>query len=172
MSQVADLLVYGYIARTLYPTNAERYLYDLLKTNKDGLRQLCNTILRGPDGSGVTFLVGAVATQPPPPRLMQDPSGRPLWLLDYSFVPIGTVVPQELWFRQSVNDWQYVTEAELQMPIFFIQNNNHLGLSLGDAINGRCHTLRGAQTHAHLGGKVTTFIRIKVCSRRPGAAVL
>jgi hypothetical protein len=104
---------------------------------------------------------------------MQDLSGRPLWLLDYSIAQTGTVVPQELWSPQNVNDFrQYVTEAELQMPIFFVQDNGCLGLPLGDALNGRCHTLRGAQMHAPLGGKTTTFIRIKVCSHRPGAAVL
>ena len=170
--QSFDLLVDGYIARSLSPIKAERYLCDLLKTNEQGLRQLCTTIPR-PDGSGVAFLVGALAPQRPPPPLMQGRSGPPLWQLDYSVVSTGTVVPQDLWSSQNVNDFrQYVTEAELQMPIFFIQDNVYLGLPLGDAVNGRCHTLRGAQTHAHLGGKVTTFIRIKVCSRRPGAAVL
>ena len=104
---------------------------------------------------------------------MQGPLGRPLWLLDYSYTPTGTVVPQELWSPQNVNDFkQYVTEAELQMPIFFIQDNGHLGLPLGDAMAGRCHTLRDARMCPRPEGKATTFIRIKVCSRRPGAAVL
>jgi hypothetical protein len=97
---------------------------------------------------------------------MQDHYGRPLWLLDYNIARTGTVVPQELWSPQNVNDFkQYVTDAELQLPIFFTQENGHLGLSLDDAANGRCHTLRGARAHANLGGKTTTFIRIKVCNR-------
>ena len=103
---------------------------------------------------------------------MQDRSGRPLWLLDYSIADTGTVVPQELWSPQNVNDFrQYVTDAELQMPIFFAQENGHLGLSLDDAMNGRCQNLRDARMQAHLGGKTTTHIRIKVCSCRPGATM-
>jgi hypothetical protein len=97
---------------------------------------------------------------------MQDPSGHPLWLLDYSVVRIGTVVPQSLWSPRNMNDFrQYVTEATLQLPIFFTQENGALGLSLIDAANGRCQTLRGTRMHAHLGGKYTTYIRILVCSR-------
>ena len=163
-----DLLVDGYIAQSLSPIKAERYLYDLLKINphNHNLRQLYQAIPRPDRSGGVTFVVGAVATRQPPPPLMQDPYGRPLWLLDYSIAPIGTVVPQELWCPQNVNDFrQYVTDAELQIPVFFTQENGHLGLSLDDAVNGRCHTLRGARMHAPLGGKTTTFIRIKVCSR-------
>ena len=99
---------------------------------------------------------------------MQDRSGRPLWLLDYGITQTGTVVTQELWSPQNVNDFrQHVQEAELQMPIFFTQENGHLGLSLDDAMNGRCQTLRDARVHAHLGGKATTFIRINVCNPRP-----
>jgi hypothetical protein len=169
--QAFDLLVDGYIARSLSPVKAERYLFDLLKTDRSGLKQLCRTI-PSPDGSRVTFVVGAVATKDSPRPLMQDRSGRPLWLLDYSIAETGTTVPQELWSPQNVNDFrQYVTEAELQMPIFFVQENGHLGLSLDDAMNGRCQTLRGARMQAHLGGKTTTHIRIKVCNCRPGATM-
>jgi hypothetical protein len=165
-----DLLVDGYIAQSFGPIIAQRYLYDLLKVNQQqcSLRQLCQAIPRPDRPGAVTFVVGAVATRQPPPPLMQDHNGRPLWLLDYSIAPTGTVVPQALWSPQDVNDFkQYVTDAELQMPIFFTQENGHLGLSLDDAANGRCHTLRGARAHVHLGGQTTTFIRIKVCSHQP-----
>ena len=66
---------------------------------------------------------------------------------------------------------QYVVNQELQMPIFFTQENGDLGLSLDDAMNGRCQTLRDAQMQAHLGGRTTTHICIKVCSCRSGATV-
>ncbi|KAH9975927.1 hypothetical protein BGW80DRAFT_1457464 [Lactifluus volemus] len=131
-----DLLVDGYIAHSLSPIKAERYLYDLLKANPHhhNLRQLYQAIPRPDRSGGVTFVVGAVATRQPPEPLMQDHYGRPLWLLDYNIARTGTVVPQELWSPQNVNDFkQYVTDAELQLPIFFTQENGHLGLSLDDA---------------------------------------
>lgn len=53
------------------------------------------------------------------------------------------------------------------MPIFFFQQTGVLGLSLGDASNGRCQTLREPKAEAQLGGKTTTHIRISVCSRWP-----
>ena len=98
---------------------------------------------------------------------MQDHNGRPLWLIDYSVVPIGTVIPQARWSPGSVNDRRhYVAEAVLQMPIFFLQQDGTLGLSLDDATNGRCQTLRDARVQAHLGGRTTTHIRIGVCGWR------
>ena len=133
-----NLLVDGSIARSFGLIKAERYLFDLLKTNESGLKQLCRTI-PSPDGSRATFVVEEVATNVFLPPLMLDHSHRPLWLLDYSTAKTGTVVPQELWSPQNVNDFrQRVTEAELQMPIFFAQENGHLGLSLNDAKNGHC----------------------------------
>jgi hypothetical protein len=77
---------------------------------------------------------------------------------------IGTVIPQARWSPENVNDHRHhVAEAILQMPIFFMQQNGTLGLSLDDAINGRCQTLRDSRVQAQLGGKVTTHIRIGVC---------
>ena len=97
---------------------------------------------------------------------MQDRSGRPLWLLDYSIVRIGTVIPQALWSPEKVNDHRYhVANAILQMPIFFLQQDGTLGLALDDAINGRCQALRDARVQAQLGGRTTTHIRIGVCGR-------
>jgi hypothetical protein len=166
-----DLLADGYITRSFGLIKAERYLFNLLKTNKSGLKQLCRTI-PSPDGSLAAFVVEAVATKDSPRPFMQDRSGRPLWLLDYSIPKTGTVVPQELWSPRNVNDYtQYVVEQELQMPIFFTQENGILGLPLDDAMNGRYQTLRDARMQAHLGGKSTAHIRIKVCSCRSGATV-
>ena len=95
---------------------------------------------------------------------MQGQDGYPLYLLDHSVVHTGTVVPQALWSPQNVNDFrQHVSDASLQMPIFFTHTNGTLGLSLSDAANGRYQTLRDAREQAQLGGKVTTHIRILVC---------
>jgi len=96
--------------------------------------------------------------------------GHLLWLLDYSIVRTGTVIPQTRWTPENVNDHrQYVAEAVLQMPIFFLQQDGGLGLSLDDAINGRCQTLRDARELAQLGGRTTTHIRIGVCSHMPAS---
>jgi len=100
-----------------------------------------------------------------PAPFLQDRDGHPLWLLDDSIVRTGTVIPQARWSPQNVNDYrQHVAEAKLQMPIYFYQQNGVLGLSLEDAINGRCQTLRDSRVQAQLGGKATTHIRIGVSS--------
>ena len=103
---------------------------------------------------------------------MQDRNGRPLWLLDYSIVRTGTVIPQVRWSPENINDHRYhVAEAILQMPIFFVRQNGSLGLSLDDAVNGRYHTLCDAGLQAQLGGKTTTHIRIGVRGCWPGVVV-
>ncbi len=130
------------------------------------LNQLCQTLLK-PDGSGV-FVVRSIPVNSSLTPFMQDLNGYPLWSLDYSIIRTGTVIPQTRWSPENVNDHrQHVAEAILQMPIFFIQQNGVLGLSLDNAINGRCQTLRDGRVHAQLGGKTTTHIRIGVCSRWP-----
>ena len=158
-----DLLVDGYISRSFYPNkSAEVYLCRLLKTKN--LRELCQTL---PSPSGVVFVVRLDPSRLIPPQpLAWDHTGVPLWVLDYAIKNTGTVVPQTLWTPHNKNDLkQHVEEADLQLPIFFINENGDLGLSLEDAVNGRCHSaLRDAQTHAQLGGKTTTHIRILVGS--------
>lgn len=116
---------------------------------------------------GVLFVARIVPDASAPTLPLQATGGYPLWLLDYSVINIGTVVPQSLWSPTNVTDFrQHVAEAPLQLPIFFAQENGGLGLSLDDAAHGS-QTLRGARMQAHLGGKFTTYIRILVCSCRP-----
>jgi len=132
----------------------------------EALRRSCLAFGK-PDHSGVLFLVNAI------PRTlssavglyMQGQDGRPLWVLDHSVVHTGTVVPQTLWSPQGVNDIrQHVAEIFLQMPIFFTNVNGAVGLSLSDGTNGRYQTLSDGCKEAQLGGRVTTHIRILVCS--------
>ncbi|KAF8498650.1 hypothetical protein F5888DRAFT_193597 [Russula emetica] len=161
MPHTPELLVDGYISQTFRPNSAEDYLHHLLKTEQSGLslNQLCQTLLN-PDGSGI-FVIRMIPDKISPAPFMQDLNGHPLWLLDYSVVRTGTVIPQMRWSPENVNDYrQHVTEATLQMPIYFLQQNGVLGLSLEDAINGRCQTLRDSRAQAQLGGKTTTHIRI------------
>lgn len=160
----AELLVDGYISRALHPNkSAEVYLSHLLKTKN--LKELCQTL---PSPRGMAFVVRDANRLLPPQPLMSDRDGVPLWLLDYVIKDTGTVVPQRLWTPHNKNDFkQHVEEADLQLPVFFIQENGDLGLSLEDAVNGRSHdTLRDARTFAQLGGKTTTHIRISVGSSR------
>jgi len=161
INSMASLLVDGYISQS-FPNSAESYFCYLLKTNPSTLRQSCLAIDK-PDRSGVLFVVNNIpkaqfsVLRP----YMQGQGGYPLWLLDHSVVPTGTVVPQALWSPQSVLDFrQYVSEASLQMPIFFTNENGIMGLPLSDAANGRYHTLRDAREQAQLGGRTTTHIRI------------
>jgi len=156
------LLVDGYISQSFPNKDAEGYICHLLKTNPSALRQSCLPYGKQ-DRSGVLFVVNAIprelscAVRP----YTQDPHGYPLWILDHSIVRTGTVVPQVLWSPQNVNDFRlHVSDAILQMPIFFTHVNGTLGLSLSDAANGRCQTLCNGREQAQLGGKVTTHIRI------------
>ncbi|KAH9166322.1 hypothetical protein EDB89DRAFT_1910744 [Lactarius sanguifluus] len=156
MSQPSnELLVDGYISRAFNPRSAEEYFSHLLKTNN-----WTELISSSPSGSGMVFLIrGASRPLRPPPFMVRN--GVPLWLLDYNIEHTGTVVPQTLWAPYHRNDFkQHVEDADLQLPIFFIHGNGSLGLSLDDAANGRCRTLRDANAHSQLGGKTTTHIRI------------
>ena len=77
---------------------------------------------------------------------------------------MGTVIPQARWSPDNATDYRnHVATAILQMPIFFMQKTGMLGLSLDDATNGRCQTIRDARMPAQFGGKTTTHIRIAVC---------
>ena len=160
-----ELLIDGYISQSFSPNkDAEDYLCNLLNTNRAGLRQSCMT-LPTPDGSSVIFVTRGAPDSFAPRPLTQDPNGYPLWLLDHRVMSIGPVVPQRLWTPKSPNDVkQHVTEARLELPIFFTHEDGALGLSLSDAAKGRCNTLRDADMQAHLRGKFTTNIRVSVCT--------
>ena len=91
-----------------------------------------------------------------------DPSNRPLWLLDIIPPAMYHVVPQQIWTPPNQSDWRrYVEQANLRMPVFFIQNDGTIGLPLARAITGD-RALRGADTPAPLGGGHSTQIRIAV----------
>ncbi len=88
-----------------------------------------------------------------------------LWILDYVSSSPNSVVPQEMWIPPNHSDWrQYVKQAHLCMPIFFIQHNGTIGLRLPRATVGDTAGLRGADIAAPLGGGHSTQIRIAVSS--------
>jgi hypothetical protein len=92
-------------------------------------------------------------------------NNQPLWLLDIVPPPMYRVVPQQIWIPPdgpNQSDWRrYVEQANLGMPVFFIQNDGTIGLPLARAITGD-RALRGADTPAPLGGGHSTQIRIAV----------
>ena len=84
-------------------------------------------------------------------------------MLDRKAEGNGTVVPQSLWSPSSVDDTiRLVHDAELQMPIFFLDTDGRLGLPLDDAVMGQCDNLLNGQLPAPLGPQKTTHIRIGV----------
>jgi hypothetical protein len=91
-----------------------------------------------------------------------DPNHRPLWLLDIIPPAMYQVVPQQIWSPPNQSDWRrYVEQANLRMPVFFIQNDGTIGLPLARAITGD-RALRGADMPAPLGGGHSTQIRVAV----------
>ncbi|KAF8479740.1 hypothetical protein DFH94DRAFT_745551 [Russula ochroleuca] len=89
------------------------------------------------------------------------PNNQPLWLLDITPGPLYRVVPQKIWTPPNQSDWRrYVEQANLRMPIFFIQNDGATGLPLARGLSGQRALLRGGDKPAHLGGGHSTQIRI------------
>ena len=93
-------------------------------------------------------------------------NNHPLWLLDFIPLPMCHVVPQKMWTPPNQSDWRrYVEQANLRMPVFFLQNNGVVGLPLPRAAIGDTTSLRYADSAAPLGGGHSTQIRIAVsCS--------
>jgi len=91
------------------------------------------------------------------------PNNQPLWLLDIMPPPMYHVVPQKIWTPPNQSDWRrYVEQANLRMPVFFIQNDGTIGLPLARALAGDRTSLRSADMAAPLGGGHSTQIRIAV----------
>ena len=86
---------------------------------------------------------------------------HPLWILDFVPLPPLNVVPQRIWSPPNQSDWRrYVEQADLHMPVFFVQNNGMIGLPLSRAAVGDTSSLRHANRAAPLGGGHSTQIRI------------
>ncbi|KAI0262341.1 hypothetical protein BC834DRAFT_394552 [Gloeopeniophorella convolvens] len=151
-----DIYVDGCIAYTFGPRCTEtylRYLFkapsepSLLRWNVEGWPGACTTAQAIP---------GTVSQ----PLLIEE--GQPRWLLDYNARPwAGTIIRQRLWAPPGdAARRKYVDEAALLFPIFFVQIDGTVGLSLRDATEGRGLFLRLADTPAPVGSVATTHIRI------------
>ena len=149
-----DLLTDGYITYTFRPQDAANYLMILFKVNPQVVQ--ANAFLH--QGAFFVWNQPTIWTQPP---LNFDE--RPGWLLDYHIRPGGSVVPQQIWFPQGQVDWRrYVEQAQLQMPLFFVNADGSLGVPVVNAAAGQMY-LHGASEPVPFGDRTTIKIRICVC---------
>ena len=149
-----DFLTDGYISYTFTPRNAEGYLVQLFKVDATSVQAIRHQ-------SGAFYVLNRPSHSTPPALLV---NGQDAWLLDYAVRSGGSVVPQQLWFPQGQGDRRrYVDQAQFRMPIFFVNMDANLGVSIMSAAAGQMQ-LRGADLPPPLADKTTIRIRIGVCS--------
>ncbi|KAH9993730.1 hypothetical protein BJV74DRAFT_770768 [Russula compacta] len=149
-----DFLTYGYISNTFSPRVAEYYIASLFRVHPAAI-QAYSLGLQGCNGA--YFVLNQPMNYGLPPV---QANGQHYWLLDYAVRPGGSIVPQQLWIPQGQGDWRrYVEQAQLHMPVFFVNTNGTLGVPVVNAAAGQM-SLRGANAPAPLGDKTTTKIRI------------
>ena len=148
-----DCLIDGYIPYTFTPLVAASYYTILFKVDPSAIQPFSHR------GAFFVWNQPTASTQPP-----LNFNGRPGWLLDHRIRPGGSVVPQQMWFPQGQGDWRrYVEQAQLQMPLLFVNADGTLGIPIVNAAAGQV-LLRGASERAPFGDKATTKIRIGVCT--------
>ena len=151
---IQALLIDGYISQTFQSRATEQYYLNLLKSSSVPPHTTMSHM-----SNGGYFFVHSVP--PHIPAQLTSPPG--LWLLDRGIMDGGTVVPQTLWSPHSASDRrQHVEMGKLQMPVFFEDKDQALGVSLQVSVEGQYHALRRANNLAPLGHKTTTHIRIIV----------
>lgn len=70
---------------------------------------------------------------------------------------------QQLWVpRYTHNHKAYVTDASLEMPIFFVNTDGSPGVSLFDAAAGRCPPLRAIAGMACVAARGKMNLRVNV----------
>ena len=152
---IKALLIDGYISQTFQSRGAEQYFLNLLKSSSIPP----HTTLSYMSNGGDFFFVYSV-----PPYIPSQFSNLPgLWLLDRGIMDGGTVVPQTMWSSHSASDRRkHVEMGKLQMPVFFEDKDQAVGVSLEASVEDQYHALRHANNPAPLGHKTTTHIRIIV----------
>jgi len=146
----------GFLAHTFSPQDSHAFFALLLRT-PDFLRYY-----RISYSQGVWYITQNVPhVQRSPPGV---PSQNPPPALDFSVKGTqGTVVPQRRWIPADEEDVRrHVTQATLQLPIFFVNRNGGVGFGLPDILQGRDYDLYNRDSEASLGGVATTHIRINV----------
>jgi len=144
----------GFLVRMFGQRDAAFFIESLLKMNAADVRVVGNV-----PGWSNALMVQRPSTHDA--RYAAVANNHQLWLLDFVPQPTGPVVPQQMWTPPNQSDWRrYVEQANLRMPVFFVQNNGIIGLPLARATIGDTASLRGADGPAPLGGGHSTQIRI------------
>jgi hypothetical protein len=146
----------GFISHMFSPQDSHAFFTILLRTS-DFLRYYRISYSRG---------AWYITQNAPYVRLssLAVPTQHPSLALDFTVEGTqGAVVPQRRWIpADEVDLRRFVTEATLQLPIFFMNRNGGVGFWLPDILQGRDHNLYNRDTEACLGGVMTTHIRIHV----------
>jgi len=153
-----DILVDGFIART---------------SSYEGALNILTVLLRRPDyprycriscssySRGVWYITeNARHRRQPSLGIPTQISSLPL---NFSIrTTQGTIVPQPRWVpADEIDGRRHIHDATLQLPIFFVnRNNGAVGFWLTDILQGHDGDLHNRDSHALLGGRATTRIRI------------
>ncbi|KAH8982557.1 hypothetical protein EDB86DRAFT_272551 [Lactarius hatsudake] len=151
----ADVLVYGFVAQTFKPEDANRYFTLLLRPRSQHFLQYYG--IRYHQGAWyITLNANLVQGTSPGVPFHATP------LLDYSNrTTQGTVVPQQRWIPGDAGgSLRRVERADLQLPIYFVNSNGSIGFPLLDILRGCDGNLHNANGFASLGGRTTTRIGI------------
>jgi hypothetical protein len=145
----------GYLVRMFGPRDAAFFLESLLKVDAQEVDLIGNV----PGWPNALMVPWPSVSGTNPDALASNQA--PLWLLDFMPLPRLVVVTQKIWSPPNQSDWRrYVEQANLRMPVFFMQNNGAIGLPLSRAAVGDTASLRSANRAAPLGGGHSTQIRI------------
>lgn len=159
--RASDVLVDGFIAQTFTPQDAYNFLVLSLKT-PDFLGYYRLSYIQG------VWCITQNAPYLPPPS-PGIPIQHPQIPLDFNVTETqGTVVPQRRWFPADPVDFRrHVIDANLMLPVFFMNRNGGIGFWLPDILQGRDRDLHNGDSEAPLGGRTTTHIRINVSPHTP-----
>ena len=151
----------AFLVRMFGQRDAAFFIESLLKTNAKNVYLISNV----PGWNNALMVQNPSASDARPAAVLPLPNNqsRHLWILDFVPSPTATVVPQTIWTPPNQSDWRrYVEQANLRMPVFFMQSNGAIGLPLTRATAGDTATLHCADSPAPLGGGHSTQIRIAV----------
>jgi hypothetical protein len=147
----SDYLSEDYISYTFGPRIAEAYVTNLFSVDVASIQTICQND---------TFYVLNPPSYYCPPALSIH--GQDAWLLDYAVRTGGSVVPQQLWSPQGQGDRRrYVDQAQLRLPVFFVNTNGSLGVPVMNAAAGNMQ-LHGVTLPRQLADKTAIKIRIGV----------
>ncbi|KZV67890.1 hypothetical protein PENSPDRAFT_754594 [Peniophora sp. CONT] len=151
-----DILRDGFLAH-MFGVFTELFFQSLLKTS---VRSLPVQFPLHGWPSAFALSQGAVTSLQPN---VVDAYQYPYLLLDLLVnTAIGPVVPQTLWVPRSSRDLaQYVLEATLELPIFFVRNDGGIGITVADASAGNSASLLGSTRAVNVGGRTSVHLRIQ-----------